>query len=104
MYFDKSVSELTLEEVAMIAGIFRGPNVYSPYRNYNVTLRRRNHVLNRMQDEGFITTDQVDAIKDKELKVLPLHREDSEFAAHFREDVKRYLYQTYGGEATNKQG
>ena len=48
-YFGKSVSELTLEEAALIAGIFRGPSVYSPYTNIETTLRRRNHVLNRMQ-------------------------------------------------------
>ena len=104
LYYDKNVTELNLEEIAMIAGIFRGPSYYSPYRNYDVTRRRRNHVLNRMQDEGFITPAQADAIKDKELTVLPLHRQDSDFAGHFREEVRLYLYENYGREATIKQG
>ena len=54
-FFGKSVSELTLEEVAMIAGIPRGPTVYSPYRNFDRTLNRRNHVLRRMYEEGYIS-------------------------------------------------
>ena len=45
-FFDKSVSELNLEEAALIAGIFRGPSLYSPYNNYELTLQRRNHVIN----------------------------------------------------------
>ncbi len=54
-YFGKSVADLTLEEAALIAGIFRGPSYYSPYTNVARTLGRRNHVINRMVEEGYIT-------------------------------------------------
>ncbi|MBD3414798.1 MAG: PBP1A family penicillin-binding protein [Candidatus Aminicenantes bacterium] len=99
LYFDKTVSELDLAESAMITGIFRSPFNYSPYRNYDLTLRRRNHVLNRMVEEKYIPPEQAEEVKEKGLDVLPLHREDSEFAAYFREEVRRYLYKNYGAEA-----
>jgi len=99
LYYDKTVSELDLEESAMITGIFRSPGNYSPYRNYDLTLRRRNHVINRMLEEKYITQEQAEEVKEKGLDVLPLHREDSEFAAYFREEVRRYLYKNYGAEA-----
>jgi len=99
LYFDKSVSELDLAESAMITGIFRSPANYSPYRNYDLTLQRRNHVINRMLEEKYITEEQAKEVKKKGLDVLPLHREDSEFAAYFKEEARRYLYNNYGAEA-----
>ncbi|HHF51184.1 MAG TPA: hypothetical protein ENL46_00665, partial [Candidatus Aminicenantes bacterium] len=99
LYFDKNVSELDLAESAMITGIFRSPANYSPYRNYDLTLQRRNHVINRMLEEKYITEEQAKEVKKKGLDVLPLHREDSEFAAYFKEEARRYLYNNYGAEA-----
>jgi len=99
LYFDKSVSELDLNESAMITGIFRSPANYSPYRNYDLTLRRRDHVINRMLEEKYITEEQAEEVKKQGLNVLPLHRENSEFAAYFREEVRKYLYDNYGAEA-----
>jgi len=104
LFFDKSVSELKLEEAAMIVGIFRGPSKYSPYNNYEGTLQRRNHVINRMIEEKYISTEQGEAAKQEGLNVLPLYRGDSEFAAHFREEVRKYLEQTYGVDALYKKG
>ncbi|MFW6124397.1 MAG: penicillin-binding protein 1A [Acidobacteriota bacterium] len=99
LYFDKTVSELDLAESAMITGIFRSPANYSPYRNYDLTLRRRNHVINRMVEEKYITKQQAEEIKEKGLNVLPLHRQESEFATYFKEEIRRYLYNNYGAEA-----
>jgi len=74
LYFGKDVSQLTLPEAALLAGIFRGPGIYSPYNNPEVTLNRRNHVINRMVEEGFITKETGEAIKQQPLSVLPLKR------------------------------
>jgi len=104
LYFDKNVSELNLAESALIAGIFRAPSAYSSYRKPDLTKRRRNHVLNRMLEEGFITEEEADETKKEPLNVLPLHREDSEFAAYFKEEVRRYLYENYGKESLYKEG
>ncbi|MGQ9579037.1 MAG: penicillin-binding protein 1A [Candidatus Aminicenantales bacterium] len=104
LFFGKKAADLNLEEAALIAGIFRGPEVYSPYTNKEVTLRRRNHVLTRMAEEGFITKEQAEEAKQKSLQVLPLYRQSSEFGAYFFEEVRKYLERNYGAEALYRSG
>ncbi len=104
LYFGKPVSEITLEEAALITGIFRGPSVYSPYRNPEGTLRRRNHVINRLVDEKYITKEEGEAAKSTPMNVLPLYRDVSGFAAYFKEEVRKYLEQNYGADALYTQG
>jgi len=88
LYFGKPVSELALEEAALITGIFRGPSLYSPYRNPEGTLRRRNHVINRLVEEDYITQEEGDVAKQASMIVLPLYRDVSGFAAYFKEEVQ----------------
>lgn len=104
LYFGKSVDQLTLTEAALIAGIFRGPSIYSPYNNPTVTLNRRNHVLNRMAEEGFITREQAEEAKKQPLNVLPLKRESTEAGAYFFEEVRKYVEKKYGDEALYRGG
>ncbi len=104
LYFDKPASELKLEEAAMITGILQLPSFYSPYTNTERTLRRRNHVLDRMVEEGYIDDAQGEESKARPLNVLPLHRSDSDFAAHFKEEVRKYLYENYGRDSLYKEG
>ena len=104
LFFGKIVSELNLEEAALIAGIFRGPSVYSPYSAPELTFNRRNHVLTRMMEEGFITKAQAEAAKRRPMNVLPLGREDAEFAAYFCEEVRQYIATTYGDDSLYRGG
>ncbi len=104
LYFGKSVSDLTLNEAATIAGIFRGPAVYDPYKNPDDTLRRRNHVLNRMADEGYISAKEAEAAKQEPLNVLPRLRQDSDFAAYFKEEIRKHIEKNYGADALYKEG
>ncbi len=104
LYFGKSAAELNLEESAMITGILRGPSLYSPYNKPELMLRRRNHVINRMIEEGFITEEEGEKAKSRPLDVLPLYRTDSEFAAYFKEEVRKYLEKNYGSDALYREG
>lgn len=104
LYFDKSASELTLAEAAMITGIFRGPSYYSPYRNRDVTFGRRNHVISRMVAEGFITQEEGEKARHEPMNVLPLYRNTSGFAAYFKEEVRKYLEKNYGADALYTEG
>ncbi|MFC2164713.1 penicillin-binding protein 1A [Acidobacteriota bacterium] len=104
LYFDKTASELTLEEAAMITGIFRGPSYYSPYRNTDITFGRRNHVINRMIAEGFITQEEGEVARREPMNVLPLYRRTSGFAAYFKEEVRKYLESNYGADALYTEG
>jgi penicillin-binding protein 1B len=68
-YFNKDVVNLTLPECAFLAGIIRGPSLYSPYRDPERAKARRNQVLDSMLEAGFITRDQADKAKASELKI-----------------------------------
>jgi penicillin-binding protein 1A len=104
LFFGKDVGALDLEEAAMIAGIFRGPSIYSPYSNRTATLNRRNHVLNRLVAEGYLTRAEGEAAKEKPMVVLPLRRTSAEFGAYFFEEVRRYLEKTYGYDGLYRAG
>ncbi len=104
LFFGKDIADLDLEEAAVIAGIFRGPAVYSPYTNKAGTLNRRNHVLNRMVAEGYLTRAEGEASKAKPMTVLPLRRTSAEFGAYFFEEVRRYLEKTYGYDGLYRAG
>jgi len=104
LYFGKKASDLDLKEAALITGIFRGPSLYSPYKRSELTLGRRNHVLRRMMEEGFITAEERDEVNEEPLNVLPLYRMDSDFAAFFKEEVRKYIEQNYGAEALYRSG
>lgn len=104
LYFGKSITDLTIPEAAMIAGIFRGPGIYSPYNNPELTTNRRNHVLNRMVEEGFLPKEQAEELKSQPLEVLPLRRQTTESGAYFFEEVRKYVEHKYGDEGLYRGG
>jgi penicillin-binding protein 1A len=105
LFFGKGVAGLSLEEAAMIAGILRGPTRYSPYKtNTTLVVDRRNHVLNRMAAEGFISAAQAEEAKKRPLGVLPLSREGSDFAAYFFEEIRKHLVDAYGEDVLYRGG
>ena len=104
LYFGKDVKDLDLVEAAMIAGIFRGPSLYSPYSNAKLTLSRRNHVLNRLVAEGYLTKAEGESHKQSPMAVLPLRRTSAEFGAYYFEEVRRYLERNYGREGLYRAG
>lgn len=57
-YFSKDIRQLTLPEAALLAGLPRGPSVYTPFRNPERARNRRNVVLTMMRDNGYITPEQ----------------------------------------------
>jgi penicillin-binding protein 1A len=57
-YFGKSVSELTLPEASLLAGMYQAPNRYNPYKNPEAAEKRRNTVLSLMVRHGYITEDE----------------------------------------------
>ena len=59
-YFNKDVSSLALPEAAFLAGLIRGPNLYSPYRRTSRALERRNYVIRQMLGLGLISSEQAE--------------------------------------------
>ena len=69
IYFNKSVSQLSLSEMAMIAGLPQAPSVYSPFNDIKKAEKRRNQVLKRMYKMRFITKDEYEKAKEEPIKV-----------------------------------
>jgi penicillin-binding protein 1B len=103
-YFNKDVSSLTLPEGALLAGIIRGPNFYSPYRHAKRATDRRNHILEEMAEAGFITKAQAQEASAAPLGLAPENVGGSqapyfvdmiqdELLSHFSE--KQLLSQSY---------
>ena len=90
VYFGKDVKSLTLPEDALLAGIIRGPNLYSPYRAAERALERRDYVLHRMEDDGFITPAQAAAAIQTPLHVAARNLEGSQ-APYFVDMLKDQL-------------
>jgi len=70
-YFGKPASDLTLGESAMLAGIIRGPNRFSPFRHFEAALSERDTVLARMVKLEMITTAEAQVARNTPIKVMP---------------------------------
>lgn len=68
IYFDKDVDQLSLSESALLAGLVRRPNAYSPFKNLDLAKNRQRVVLNCMVDCGFITQQEADEAYEKKLE------------------------------------
>jgi penicillin-binding protein 1A len=101
-YFGKPVTDLKLEEAALLAGMVNGPK-FSPLNNPTLALARRNLVLHRMAEEGKIT-----AAEEANARKLPLglhvQYPRNDLAPYFFEDIRKYLEATYGTEAVHERG
>src|SRR5437762_14196929 len=63
LYFDKSVHELTIAQAAYLAALPKGPNNYNPFRRHDAAIDRRNYVIDRMAEGGYITAAQAEKAK-----------------------------------------
>ena len=96
-YFDKALYQLTLSEMAYIAGLPKAPNNYHPFKHPQAAIERRNYVLDRMAENGYITNEQRDAAKAEPLTVTPRTSGSQVYAAeYFTEEVRRQLGALYG--------
>ncbi|MEN3362300.1 MAG: hypothetical protein V7637_6282 [Mycobacteriales bacterium] len=70
-YFGRPLSQITLDQAAMLAGMVQSPTRYNPYENPKVATARRNTVLDEMRSVGYITQKQATDAKNKVLRVAP---------------------------------
>ena len=102
-YFGKGVGDLTLTEAATLAGIPQRPSSYSPYRRPDLVVARRNYVLRRMKEEGFI-----DEIRYQEAIAEPLvvrqQKREEPLAPYFAEEVRQAVERRYGTAALLDRG
>jgi penicillin-binding protein 1A len=97
LYFDKSVHELTLAEAAYLAALPKGPNNYNPFRRREEAIARRNYVIDRMVEDGFVKAEAGDQAKKQPLNIAVRPTGAHTFAAeYFAEEVRRYIFENYG--------
>jgi len=95
-YFDKSLDDLTLGETAFLAGLPKAPNNYNPVRRPKAARDRRDYVLNRMSQDGFIPLTSAAVEMSKPVVVHPPSAVDVARADYFVEEVRRELIGQYG--------
>ncbi len=102
-FFNKKAKEMTLSECALLAGLPKSPNNYSPYTNPEKTKTRRDTVLNKMVELGFITETEAETTKATPVEVKPI-REKITQAPYFVEYVKQLLIDEFGENTVFKGG
>jgi len=102
-YFNKPARRLTLEEAALLAGLPKGPGVYSPINHPDRALKRRNLVINAMLEDGKITTTQAADARALPL-LLHLQNDPNSLAPYFVEEIRRYLETKYGADQVHEGG
>ncbi|GAX39246.1 1A family penicillin-binding protein [Tolypothrix sp. NIES-4075] len=96
VYYSKTVDQLTLPEMATIAGLAPAPSVYAPDRNPEAAKQRRNLVLQRMQEDGFITAAERQAASSEPINLkssLPkrLEVEAPYFTTYIQKELPKYV-------------
>jgi penicillin-binding protein 1A len=104
LYFDKPNKQLTLEEAALIGGIFQSPERQSPFVDMKRATSRRNIVLQRMADEHYITQAQADEAKQKPIVTRGQPNQPPGIAPFFVEEVRKHLEREYGAKALYENG
>ena len=102
-YFSKSLKDLKLEEVAVLAAMPAVAHFASPVTNPERVKLRRNYVLDRMAKKGKISIAQAIAAKKSPLE-LSISTRHQALAPYFAEEIRKGLEQKYGSEAVNESG
>tara|TARA_E500000178_G_scaffold346034_1_gene397002 strand:+ start:43 stop:2397 length:2355 start_codon:yes stop_codon:yes gene_type:complete len=102
-YFNKSIYDLKLHEIAFLASLPKAPNNYNPKTNYYKAIDRRNWVIDRMYANGFISREELN-YKNEPIEVF--ERVDIEFsdADYFYEEIRKELFSKYGKEKLYSEG
>src|SRR5208282_2084195 len=102
-YFSKPAKQLTLDEAALLAGLPKAPQYYSPINHPDRAIKRRNLVINGMLEDGKITAQQATEARNRPME-LKLQRDPNSLAPYFVEDIRRYLENKYGSDQVHEGG
>ena len=104
VYFGKTVSELTLSEMAVLAGLPKAPSRLNPIRSVERATQRRNIVLIRMLDEKYITQEEYQTARDEEV-LSRYHGAEITLSAHYVAEIARNkLIELYGKDRSYNEG
>jgi penicillin-binding protein 1A len=98
-YFDKNAINLNIEECATLAGMIQSPGNYNPYlgpRARQLCTQRRNHVLRRMVDTGYLGRTQAETLIARPIRLAKEGGSTDNLAPYAVEMVKNYLFSKFG--------
>jgi len=102
-YFGKSARYLTLPEAAMLAGLPKAPSTYSPFTHFERARQRQVYVLERMEEDGYITRPEREKALNATLALRSV-RPKEKIAPYFIEHIRRYIVEKYGSDVLYKEG
>ncbi len=103
-YFGKNVDQLNLAEIAMLAGLPKAPNTYSPIKHLDKARERQAYVLERMVKEGYITEAEADHARKSPIEIKTMKKVNSVQSAYFLEHLRIQLEEKYGEDQLYKGG
>ncbi|MEM7010779.1 MAG: penicillin-binding transpeptidase domain-containing protein, partial [Verrucomicrobiota bacterium] len=103
-YFGKEVSDISIDEAAVICGLIRSPNRLSPFNNLEASTRERNRVLDRMVAEHMITKGQADELKESDVQLVAERVARKESFDYAYEQVRQQVVAQIGFEQASEGG
>ncbi|WP_372398285.1 penicillin-binding protein 1A [Azospirillum sp. HJ39] len=103
-YFNKALDELSIEEVAFLAALPKAPSNYNPERQHDAAIARRNWVIGRMSEDGYITPDEAKAAQGRPLQTRKRDEQEVVTSEYFAEEIRRELVKLYGEQALYEGG
>ncbi len=97
-YFGKPLKNISIAEAAMLAGLPKAPSAYNPIINPKRARSRQLYIIERMEENRFITAEQAKAAKEEQLKVRTGPDTSRVHAEHVAETVRQLVYNQYGDE------
>lgn len=97
-YFGKSLKELSIAEAAMLAGLPKAPSAFNPFVNPKRARSRQLYIIERMEDNGFITAEQARAAKSEPLRLRSAADKNILHAEFVAETVRQLVFAQYGAE------
>lgn len=103
-YFNKPLKDLSIGQRALLAGMPKAPSAYNPLRNPTSAKNRRDLIIRRMQNEGYITPAEADKAVEADLALNPATTSNGMDAPDFAEAVRRDLVERYGEQEVYENG
>lgn len=98
-YFGKPVKNITIAEAAMLAGLPKAPSAFNPINNPKRARSRQLYIIERMEENGFITAAQAEAAKAEQLSIKTTSDNTRVHAEYVAETVRQLIYAQYGDES-----
>jgi penicillin-binding protein 1A len=103
-FFGKSVRDIGLNQMALLAGLPKNPGGYNPFANPERAVRRVSLVLGAMEEFGVITEAQRDSLRECSLDLVQKVSDDRDFAGYFAEQIRIILEEKYGARSVYRDG